>query len=345
MSVSTEILHPLVASSVTREYRLKHPLKYIATKFSQKTPSSRAQKATPICVLIATGIGCTSHLWIPVIKHLYSMHEQQDTHIHILSIWVVDRPNHGDAAVLNVQILDEYYRDFFPSAEYGAAIFDFVNSGLLSAEEKGSLVALGHSGGGAGIIDSIPLNTDGPYKLIIMMEPVYIEEDPETIAVFDRFSSFVAAANAKEATSWPSIKLAMESTRKRMPWRAFDAENLRILAETLFRPLADGGVAAKTPSRQRTVSLLDIWSAYVGTRRVIDMLPNVPFHAIVGSVYDLWPEHMNNAITTKTEEMQKMGLGVTTVRGAGHYLPHEKPEASAIAIFGALSRISLRAKL
>ncbi|KAI0311931.1 hypothetical protein OF83DRAFT_1148653 [Amylostereum chailletii] len=345
MSLSAEILYPLAASSVTREYCLKHPLKYFATRYSQKSSPSRARDATPICVLVGTAVGCTSHLWIPVIKHLYRMQEQQDSPIHILSIWVVDRPNHGDAAVLNAETIDKHYHDFFPSAEYGAAMSDLVHSGLLSAQETDSLVALGHSGGGASIMDSIPLHANGPYKLIIMMEPVYVPEDPKIAAAFSKVGALVASANAKEATSWPSVDIALEYIKKRMPWRVFDAENLRILAETAFRPLpADDGVATKTPSTQRTASFVDIRSAYIGTERVINMLPDVPFHAIVGSVHDLWPEVMNKAIAAKLEGMQKIGLGLTTV-DAGHYLAHEKPEASAVAIFGALSRMARRARL
>ena len=78
-------------------------------------------------------------------------------------------------------------------------------------------------------MESIPLGAKSPYKMIIMIEPVYVDADTETAAAFDAVSARVAAANAKIAISWPSVDVAMGYLKKRMPWRSFDSENLSIM--------------------------------------------------------------------------------------------------------------------
>jgi len=234
---------------------------------------------------------------------------------------------------------------FFQTPEYGAAISELIGSGLLTPVELANLVALSHSGAGAALIDVIPPGTDGPFKFIIMIEPIFLNRDKNITKIFDSVHKLVKRADAKAPASWPSIDAATTYLFKRMPWRSFDAANRRILVETFFRP-TDGGVTTKTPTKQRTASFGDLESGYANTERVVKLLPNIGFHSIMSGVEDLWPPPMANAIRAKTEELKSLGLGVTIVEGVGHHLPHENPEACAKAIFGALSRVpKLKAKL
>lgn len=47
--------------------------------------------------------------WIPVIKHLYRLTSDSSSRVTIHSAWVLERPNHGAAALLNEEILKKHY--------------------------------------------------------------------------------------------------------------------------------------------------------------------------------------------------------------------------------------------
>jgi hypothetical protein len=49
--------------------------------------------------------------WLPVIKQLYQLASDPSSAVHIQSAWVIERPNHGDAGLLNEKELKEHYSE------------------------------------------------------------------------------------------------------------------------------------------------------------------------------------------------------------------------------------------
>jgi len=47
--------------------------------------------------------------WEPIIDHLFSM--SNPSHYKIREAWVFDSPSHGDAGVLNQELLDKQTKD------------------------------------------------------------------------------------------------------------------------------------------------------------------------------------------------------------------------------------------
>lgn len=344
MPVSAQILHPLTASSVTLEYSLKKPLKYIATRFSYPCDPASHSNAVSVSILVAVGVGYSSELWVPVIKHLYRLQARPGSPIHIRSVWVVDRPNHGDAAQLNEQTLKEHHSQSFDVAAYGAAIAAFIASGTLSKEERANLVALGHSGGTGSMVMSLPERTKIPYSSLILVEPPFV--DPAAYPIFQELERRVRTFNSKRPTSWDSVDQAMRFMSTHPPWQTFDQENLRIICETFFCPVKgqEGRVTTKTPVEQQTASFVDIKGAFVASERLIKVLHDVPTHVINGARHDLWPKAMYDMISAKTDEYRSALASVTTIEGTGHYVPHEKPEEFADVVFAALGH-GLKARL
>lgn len=52
-----------------------------------------------------------SETWIPTIKRLFQLQSHSLSTVRIAQIWVVDAQNHGDAAVLNDQVLKDKFSD------------------------------------------------------------------------------------------------------------------------------------------------------------------------------------------------------------------------------------------
>ncbi|THH07840.1 hypothetical protein EW146_g9188 [Bondarzewia mesenterica] len=318
-----------------------HPLRYIATRFSQPSHTVPCSDATPFSVLIAPGVGFTSDLWIPVIKHLYRLQGQPNSPIRILSVWVVDRPNHGDAALLNEDALKRHHSEVFNVEDYGAAITSFIDSGTLSQDERASLVALGHSGGTGSIVIGLTDKKPIPYQALVLVEPPFL--NPEAYPIFQELGKRVRAFNYSRPASWNSLDLAMEYIMNFPPWRNFDAEILHIMRETFFHYLTEqsgsvenGAVTMKTPFQQQTASFMDIEGAFAASERLISILHGVPTHVINGAYRDLWPGPMYDMIAKKLEEHRSALASVTVIDETGHYAPHEKPEELAIAAFRAI---------
>lgn len=168
--------------------------------------------------------------------------------------------------MLNADVLDREYSKFcayaassvratddsrrvhaVPYAAYGRAIAELIDSGLLSPDERNSLVGVGHSGGCGALyaplllhtrapltfacsMEAFPRGAPCPFKSIILIEGPVCENTPETTAVFRMVQKVVAASNAKMPQSWPSVDAAMAYFAQRLPWSSFDKENLKIMA-------------------------------------------------------------------------------------------------------------------
>jgi hypothetical protein len=124
MPPSEQSLGGLKCASFVKSYCLQHPLKYVATRYSIRTitrssfrigvtliilPGVSLSKLNDLVDLSQTDHTADAETWIPVIKHLYDLAEQPDSPLMICSAWVIERPNHGEAALLNKQMLAEHY--------------------------------------------------------------------------------------------------------------------------------------------------------------------------------------------------------------------------------------------
>ncbi|EIM82553.1 uncharacterized protein STEHIDRAFT_114446 [Stereum hirsutum FP-91666 SS1] len=344
MPVTPQALCPLTSSRFTLSYNYKHELQYIATRYTA-APLVGESKAIPVCLMITTGVGCTSDLWIPAIKHLFNLQAQFHASLRIISIWVVDRPNHDDAAVLNEKVLNEFYAESFDNVEYGMAVRSFIEGGCLSDDEKENLVAIAHSGSGASVIKSLRDDSSIPYRAIVMVEPLYLLRSKETVALFGKIFARARKANAAMPMSFRSKKEAMKFLTSFPPWSFFDDDNLRVLSDTYFIEQNDGSVKLKTPNVQRTASFTDLESGFWGTERVQELVHHIPLHAMMGAIHDQWPEPFYAKIWEVLNILKPNLASLTVIEGAGHHIPHQKPEEMAVALFDILAKGGQKSKL
>ncbi|KAA1478458.1 hypothetical protein DENSPDRAFT_845602 [Dentipellis sp. KUC8613] len=66
-------------------------------------------------LLVTSGVGLTSDLWTPVVQRLLALQAQPESPFRIASVWAVDRPTHGDAAVMNADVLERTFGQFCES--------------------------------------------------------------------------------------------------------------------------------------------------------------------------------------------------------------------------------------
>jgi hypothetical protein len=48
--------------------------------------------------------------WIPIIKELFRLSSSSESHeVKVHSAWVIERPNHGEPALINAELLKTHY--------------------------------------------------------------------------------------------------------------------------------------------------------------------------------------------------------------------------------------------
>ncbi|KAJ7590094.1 Alpha/beta hydrolase fold-1 [Mycena floridula] len=293
-----------------------------------------------LSILIAfPGIGFTSDLWLPVIEHLCTLQNQPGCPIRIMSVWIMDRPNHGDAAVLNEEALNKFHSDSFLSQDYIAAIDTFLSLDLLSQPERENLVGLSHSSGAGPLLGALSLSGKLPFCSLVLIESPFLSGRVYSLHVA---SVKYFLAHAKQPESWGSLEEAMHYMRANFPWGNFDEANMEIIAKTFFTPIdpyaKSGPVKTKTPFKQQMVVWKDTDGAYAASDRFKLLMHRLPCHLIQGARHDpgIWPEAIFNDILMHIEETRPYLASVTTIQGVGHCLPHENPNATAATIIKAL---------
>ncbi|KAJ7580246.1 Alpha/beta hydrolase fold-1 [Mycena floridula] len=314
------------------------------------TVSSDLSENSGLSILIAMpGLGFTSDLWFPVIERIFSLQSQPGCTTRVLSIWVVDRPNHGDAAVLNEEALRTFHNEFFSVPDHAAAITAFLSSDLLSAHERENLVGLAHSSGTVPLIASLPTSGKLPIRSLILIESLLMSREVYPIHLSSVKSLL---ARATQPGSWNSIDEAMTTLQKIYPWNKFNQENLEILKRTFFIPVdlsrEDGPVKTKTAFHQQMIVWGDFKMAYDAAERFhSSIVHQLPCHLIQGLRHDpgIYPKAVFDAILKQIQETHTNLASVTRIQGAGHCLPHENPDATATAIIKALSADQLTSRM
>ncbi|KAJ7629559.1 hypothetical protein B0H17DRAFT_549206 [Mycena rosella] len=101
------------------------------------------------------GYHSSQDTWIPVIKELFRLSSESPSPVKVGSVWAVERPNHGEAVLLNAKLLKQHYSVQFSNLQYATAIHAFLTSNFLSVFERNNLVGVGHSGGGGALIQRL----------------------------------------------------------------------------------------------------------------------------------------------------------------------------------------------
>ncbi|KAI0046366.1 hypothetical protein FA95DRAFT_1606941 [Auriscalpium vulgare] len=336
------------------------PFHFKATRISSLDPV-----APHTCTLLLTcPIGGSAELWAPFLRRVFEA--QRDTPGQVGAAWVVESPNHGDAAVLNEALLKEHHQHHFPIAQYGAAIRALLDAPHVSPAERSSLVALTHSAGAVAIFfaGTVPeLRTR--FRAFVMVEGPDIPQ--ESHAQLAHHVAAFTLYNAGRPAHWPSRTEGVHFLRTHRPWKAFHPEALAIACvspparplaarsrpparpqQTYFRADAAGAWVPKTPPAHESATWADFPATGELVRRLELMVASAtPVCIVVGGVRTFWYVELEAALSAVHERLRRKGAEVRVVEGAGHYVPQEKPDELAQVVLDVLGRLSIaqRAKL
>jgi hypothetical protein len=92
----------------TFDPRPNYPFLITAKRYWRPSPVSVPPDPTALTLVLAHGNGFHKEHWEPSIDELYSLLDEGPTVVKIREVWSIDAPNHGDAAILNEEILQCY---------------------------------------------------------------------------------------------------------------------------------------------------------------------------------------------------------------------------------------------
>ncbi|KAJ7682219.1 hypothetical protein DFH06DRAFT_289776 [Mycena polygramma] len=349
--LSLALLHPLKSSSVQFSYC---PLECIATRYAMDNSSDSSCASNTyasVCLVIAGGIALSQETWVPIIKELFALSAVSSSQVvKVRSAWVIERPNHGEPALINAEMLKKHYSVQFPSLQYATAIHEFLTSDFLSTSERNNVVGIGYSGGGSSLILAMEYGLrDGhpiPLKSLNLVEAPLVAREVWpffTTVLYPR----VKKSNARRVSSWPSKKAAMEWFATHLPWKSFSPDVLRIIEDTYFIPDPErpGYITTKTTVEQETACFVDNGTqldAVPFLRTILDVLPT---HIIAATKQDIWPPEVYDIIDRNTGQLRPQLASVTMIGDVGHYLPAIKPRDVAAQVFRNLQNEHRQSKM
>ncbi|TFK46441.1 hypothetical protein OE88DRAFT_1667845 [Heliocybe sulcata] len=325
---------PATPKSVEFTYSFDRPLRSIATCYiSESCAPIKCSGIPTYTLLFAGGISLNQETWVPVIKHLYRIAADPEVNFDILSIWVIERPNHGDSALLNKRILDNHYSEVFPGVQYATCIQHFLCSNILSPRERESLIAVGHSSGAGCLFRAMyPAMNHFPFKAVVAVECPHCGTEAEEW--FQLLYKNVIRSSARRPRDWASKEDAMEWMKTHLPWSTFHPDVLAIIEETYFITAPDkpGRIAPKTSVEQEQACFVHDGIYKMGVPYIRQILSRIPVHVISGSVEDIWPRQMYRIVEKNLKEDRDAFASVVTIQGASHYVPVQKPQELATEI-------------
>ncbi|KAG5340402.1 hypothetical protein C0989_001725 [Termitomyces sp. Mn162] len=279
----------LSSQSCTFDPRPNYPLLITAKRY-WKADSKHLNDPSALTLILTHGTGFHKEQWEPTIDELYALLDRKDSSTKVREVWSIDAPNHGDAAVLNEDILRIGYEPIFPWEEYARAIYTFLTglgTGVDVDFSTRLLVGIGHSMGAVCLLLSLGYSSKLKFESLILcelmsMNPKFMEGPSQMLVK--------GAINRRDV--WPSYEDAYTLLKSRPAWKVWDDRVLRIFVKDGMRPLPTAeysdktGVTLKCSRQQETACYRD----GIGPIRAYNVLGSVarrvPIHLIYGAIND-----------------------------------------------------------
>ncbi|KAF7300743.1 AB hydrolase-1 domain-containing protein [Mycena kentingensis (nom. inval.)] len=297
-----------------------------------------------LTLLLGHCIGAHKEQWEPTIERIFALRRGL---VH--EAYAVDWQTHGDAALLNRDILESSPGrvDGVSAAEWGEAIGAFVRSSSMRGKR---IVGIGHSASCSALVHSSEYQFTSstpkiPYCAFILIEPTSIPHDLYYRDLDTRMSQmeFVVSATLRRRETWASREEAFAWMRKRVPWSVWDERVLRRLVDHGLGPDPSGpagSVRVKADRRYEALSYTDT-RPHFDAPTIIERLgsgssasESTPVHFVWAEVGELIPLFVQEYFASPGAG----GASTSKVAG-GHMLVQENPDGLAERICGILDDV------
>ncbi|KAJ3773007.1 Alpha/Beta hydrolase protein [Lentinula raphanica] len=325
-----------------------------------------------LVLLIAHGTGYHKEHWEPTIEQLFVLDSQHPSRTpHIRECWAIDAQNHGEAALLNEQVIRER-PETWSSWDYADA-FVTLRRDILGADpsyRETKFVLVAHSASTTAAILTttffpLPvLQTQNIFHSLILIEPAIVPGP--AFLDFSRHTPLLQTMTrlmAKRKDTWASKEEARAWLAEKMPWGMWDARVLDRYVEYGLGQQSEGAVTLRCARRTESLayerglrqSLPALWqlnllctaNAHIGEsdQMALELTskaskpggshrPVIPIHVLWGDIDDLFSREMKDGL--EDPEQGRVFTSVRRVEDVGHMMVQTSPEATAKAIWDIL---------
>ncbi|KAF7360957.1 CN hydrolase domain-containing protein [Mycena sanguinolenta] len=171
--------------------------------------------------------------WEPIIPQIFQTQAGKALYHRVREAWAVDWQSHGEAGVLNRDLLSE---DGVAAFEWGDAIAAFIRSPHLLGRR---IVGIGHSGGARALVLSLRFLPEIPFTSLILIEPTMATPALYARTMAPHIPAIVSATRRKRDT-WPSREEAGAWMGAREPWRRWNKTVFALFIEHGLVPTTTG---------------------------------------------------------------------------------------------------------
>ncbi|KAG6810634.1 hypothetical protein H0H92_011039 [Tricholoma furcatifolium] len=360
----------LSSQSYIFDPRPNYPLLITAKRY-WKSNSPDLHNPSALTLIFAHGTGFHKEQWEPTIDELYALLDGPHGSPKIREVWSIDAPNHGDAAILNEDVLKWGYEPIFPWEEYARAIHTFLTglgTGVNVDFSTRRLVGVGHSMGAVCLMLSLGYSSKLKFESLILCE---------LMSMHERFAAKAAEmlinGGSNRRDIWPSFEEAYKVLKSRAAWKVWDDRVLRIFV-TLVASFDAGwqnqgiralptstypdkeGVTLKCTRVQETACYRDAMGPSRAYNLLRPMTRRVPVHLIYGAINDYLyvfslpfrgskfnqrkycsPQELKDDIVNNAIGGIQHLASLSRVEGAGHLIIQMNPTGLAQKIYDALT--------
>ncbi|KZT28074.1 alpha/beta-hydrolase, partial [Neolentinus lepideus HHB14362 ss-1] len=308
--------------------------------------ASFSNDADALTLIFAHATGAHKECWEPVLKYII---QGKRAGTKIKEAWSVDCPNHGDAAVLNEELLKWGYEPVFSwDSQYARILHRFVmglGKNIPTDFSSHRIVAIGHSMGAVSWLYTRTYYPPPPFAAIVLVDPMILGPSFDVSSI----GGFLDSTALKRRDIWASREEAYKSL---LPRYKYSKEAMASYVEHALRDLPTGlypdkqGVTlkcVKTQELARPDCILatptfacyrDHQSNKLAWRYIKDICAVLPVHFVNGAVPDLLPKELKADTVLATDGNYKSWQ---EVQGAGHMVPQMAPKGTAEAILNIVS--------
>ncbi|KAK0451576.1 Alpha/beta hydrolase fold-1 [Armillaria borealis] len=339
----------LSSQSYVFDPRPSYPL--VSTLKRYWKPSSPFHEDNDALTLIfAHGTGFHKEQWEPTIEDLFACIETRGG-LKIREVWSIDASNHGDAAILNEEVLQWGYEETFRWEEYARSIHALLmglGTGVDVDFTSRRLVGIGHSMGAVSLLLSLTFNPRPVFESLILVELMTMNQEQSRGP-----GTFLVSASSNRRDTWSSKEDAYAVMKRRKAWQVWDDRVLRLFVEhglrslpTMDYPDQVDGVTLKCSRKQEIACYRDSLGhsrAYRGMAYFVKLLP---IHLIYGGIDDILPPEIKDDVINNACGGIENLASVSRVEGGGHLIVQTNPTGLAEKIWTALtSNTTVQARL
>ncbi|KAK7038430.1 CN hydrolase domain-containing protein [Favolaschia claudopus] len=260
--------------------------------------------------------------WEVVIEEMFRLQQDKPPQLRMREAWALDRPNHGDAAVLNSEELLRNRRQGLPASEWAEAVGAFLRSTHLHGHR---IVQVAHSAGSMAALSAtryVDLSSVSILSIIVIAPAMLA---PETYYRYiEPIALGLSAAVHERRDKWSSREAAHSWMKARFPWNLWDPRVLRAHTDhgIIETPDNSGSVTLKCPKLQEAFCFPDTESQFGAIDQISKICRRIPFHVVWGIDDHLLPQVSRGSISDSAQG--RLAKSVTNMKG-GHMVLQETP--------------------